>query len=142
MTRYRRVYLAALILCLGLSACLYRGRPEVAPLPDLTGQWRGAVDDSVSGGGALTLDLFKLEDEDGAAGVGGTWRISFGPTVREGDVAYTRGAESGLSLELASDARCAYDLEASVKRDQMKGTYLTRFCTPYALGTFELEKQP
>ncbi len=74
--------------------------------------------------------------------MGGSWRMSFGRVTQEGDVIYAWGAESGVTLQLALDSRCTYDLEASATSNLIRGTYLTRSCTRYALGTLELQKQP
>ena len=127
-------------LSLLVSACLYERR-EVAPLPDLTGQWRGAVQDSVSGGGTLVLDLERVYNENEYDELGGSWSLSFGSSRQEGDVAYVGGAERGLIMGLGTASSCAYDLEASVTERTLIGTYLTRDCEPYALGTLELERQ-
>ena len=135
-----KFYIAALILCLLLSAC-FLSRREAAPLPDLTGTWRGEVEDSVSGGGTLMLDLIRLGEDEGF-GLGGTWQLDFEGSSRAGDVAYGGGAENGLTLQLDATAACSYDVEGSVTSRVIKGTYLTRGCAPYALGTLELERQP
>ena len=131
-----------LLFTLGLlvSACLYERR--VAPLPDLTGQWRGAVQDSVSGGGTLVLDLERVYNEaNDYYELGGSWSLSFGSSRQEGDVAYAGGAERGLIVGLGTTSICTYDLEASVTERTLIGTYLTRGCEPYTLGTLELERQ-
>ena len=135
-----KLYTAAFTMCLLLSACLF-SRREAAPLPDLTGAWRGEVEDSVSGGGTLTLDLIRLGEDEGF-GLRGTWQLNFEGSSRAGRVAYGGGAENGLTLRLDATSGCAYNIEGSVTAGVIKGTYLTQGCTPYALGTLELEKQP
>ena len=135
-----KLYTAALIVCLLLSACLF-SRREAAPLPELTGTWRGAVQDSVSGGGTLALDLVRLREDEGFR-LRGTWQLDFEGSTRAGDIAYGGGAENGLSLRLDAAPNCSYDFEGSVRSRVIRGTYLTEGCAPYAVGTLELEKQP
>lgn len=138
----KRVF-TLLLIGLLLGACFYDS-PSVAPLPDLTGEWRGVVQDSVSGGGTLTLNLEPTNDEMYSYDASdGSWTLGLSGVNRSGNVAYFYGAEAGLEMRLdALDFSCFYDLEASVAADTMTGTYITTLCAPYALGTFELEKQP
>ena len=138
----KQTFATLIMLCLLLNACFFSSRPSVAPLPDLTGQWYGTVQDSVSGGGTLSLDLQRYyKEKEGKPFLRGNWRLSFTEVYREG-VLKGDGAQNGLRLELSSDSSCFYDLEASVINGVIKGTYRTIFCTPYAIGTLELERQP
>ena len=125
-----------LVMCIGFIGCGGGGGGDDV---NVSGTFRGTIQDSVAGTGTATVTLAQ----DGSD-LTGTFQTTFANPSNNGSGS-VRGSVNGNTITLQTapsvPTACPFNVTATVQGGQVTGTYAAFNCTVAASGTLTLTKQ-
>jgi hypothetical protein len=128
--------LCVMLACLALVGC---GDDDDDGDVNVSGNFRGTIQDSVAGPGTINASLSQSGNV-----VSGTYQTFFANPANNGSGTLA-GTVSGSSVTLTATpsvaTACPFRVTGSVDDDELTGTYAVFNCTVAVSGTVNLERQ-
>ena len=104
---------------------------------NLSGNYRGTIQDSLAGTGTITATLAQNDSM-----VTGTFQISFPAGTSGGSIAGTRDGDAFTFILTPSQPQaCPLNVTVTVDGDEIQGTYAAFNCPEVETGSFTLTRQ-